>query len=168
MSSSTILKCDECAELFPRLDKYLKHKRANTFCSKVCHNAYMTGKPQLNHPYHNKKKTKKSSKRTASVQRYPVSDKWPIEYQSRIHHRKKIWCIEYKGGKCEVCGYGKHPSALEFHHKDPSKKKFEIGDSSNTITTSSLKKELDKCAILCANCHREVHAGITEIPDKGM
>lgn len=58
------------------------------------------------------------------------------------------------GAKCLICGYNKCTAALEFHHRDPTEK-----DPSWSIGWSlpRLKKELDKCDILCANCHREVH-----------
>ena len=65
-------------------------------------------------------------------------------------------CVEYKGGSCEKCSYNRCISALEFHHIDPTKKDFGIGDGSSR-KWDSLKIELDKCLMLCANCHREIH-----------
>ena len=63
------------------------------------------------------------------------------------------------GAKCQRCGYDKCSAALEFHHRDPAEKdpKWSRGWS-----YPRLKKELDKCDILCANCHREVHAEMRE------
>lgn len=69
--------------------------------------------------------------------------------------------IEYQGGKCQICGYDKCQEALEFHHLDPNEKSFQI--SGGTKSFESLKPEVDKCVLLCANCHREVHAEITQI-----
>lgn len=72
---------------------------------------------------------------------------------------KRKWeCIQSRGGKCEICGYDKNISALEFHHKDPNEKDFQLDIrhfSNHTI--SKLKSELDKCILVCANCHREIH-----------
>ena len=70
--------------------------------------------------------------------------------------KRKNRAIEYKGGKCNICEYNKSPSALEFHHIDPSLKdnKFSILIS---MSWDKQKEELDKCILLCANCHREVH-----------
>ena len=64
--------------------------------------------------------------------------------------------IAYKGGKCERCGYDKSSRALEFHHLNPSEKDFGI---SKVLTRSiqSLKEEVDKCILLCSNCHAEIH-----------
>lgn len=71
----------------------------------------------------------------------------------RVAKKKK--CVTYKGGKCQNCGYDKCMRALEFHHRDPEKKEFEIGWMMNK-SWKSLKKELDKCDLLCSNCHAEV------------
>lgn len=68
----------------------------------------------------------------------------------------KQLAIEYKGGKCKNCGYNKCNAALEFHHLDPLQKDFGIGNS-NCKSWEKVKKELDKCDLLCANCHREIH-----------
>jgi hypothetical protein len=67
---------------------------------------------------------------------------------------------EYKGGCCSVCGYDRCIEALEFHHLDPEKKDFGISNKGYTRSWEKIKKELDQCEILCANCHREVHAKI--------
>ena len=78
--------------------------------------------------------------------------------------------VELLGGKCEHCGYNEHLSALEFHHKDPSKKDFTIGSSGKKW--EFIKEEALKCSLLCANCHRVEHfrlrssAGIEQVPSK--
>lgn len=74
----------------------------------------------------------------------------------RLERKREL--VEYKGGKCIKCGYDKCLDALEFHHRDESEKEFTISVSKN-YSTDSLKKEADKCDLLCANCHRELHSG---------
>lgn len=69
----------------------------------------------------------------------------------------KIKCLDYKGGCCSRCGYNKYVGALEFHHLDPTKKDFGICQISLRQFNDTIKKELDKCIILCSNCHKEVH-----------
>ena len=72
--------------------------------------------------------------------------------------KRKYEAIIQKGGKCEICGYDKNISALEFHHIDPSNKNFQLDSrhfSNNTI--DNLQNEINKCILLCANCHREIH-----------
>lgn len=66
--------------------------------------------------------------------------------------------VEYKGNKCEICGYNKCIDALEFHHKNSSLKDFSISNKGYTRSLKKVKEELDKCILVCANCHRELHA----------
>ncbi len=73
----------------------------------------------------------------------------------RIKRKQK--CIDYKGGKCEKCGYKKCNSALEFHHLDPSKKDFGISQNGMPRSWEKVQKELDKCILICSNCHKELH-----------
>lgn len=84
----------------------------------------------------------------------------PNDYEKQVERAliRKLELIEYKGGKCEICGYDKNLSALEFHHIDPSEKEFQL-DSRHLSNTSieKLKSEINKCMLLCANCHREIH-----------
>lgn len=75
--------------------------------------------------------------------------------------KTKLKAIEYKGGKCERCGYDKFYGALEFHHLDPKEKEFDWGKLRKR-GWSSIKKELDKCICVCSNCHREIHNEIYE------
>lgn len=67
--------------------------------------------------------------------------------------------IKYKGGKCENCGYNKCIAALEFHHKNPEDKKFEISDYKylKVRPMEEYYNEVDKCELLCCNCHIEKH-----------
>lgn len=85
--------------------------------------------------------------------------------QAVMRRRAKIkqMAIDYKGGKCYLCGYDKCTSALEFHHINPEEKLFSISHEGTTRSWESVKKELDKCVLLCSNCHREVEAGVSAI-----
>ena len=78
----------------------------------------------------------------------------------RRRDKVKDMSIEYKGGKCQVCGYDKCKGALEFHHLDPKEKDFGISSKGYTRAWDAIKQELDKCIMVCANCHREIHNGI--------
>jgi 5-methylcytosine-specific restriction endonuclease McrA len=80
----------------------------------------------------------------------------------RLQNIKKQ-CIEYKGGECVFCGYKNYYGALEFHHKNKKVKDFTIANS--CMSFDKLKKELDKCELVCSNCHREVHAGLIKMPE---
>ena len=83
--------------------------------------------------------------------------KCSYEAVKRRRKKVKILAIEYKGGRCEHCGYSKSIRALEFHHSDGESKDFNISSSVHNKSWSLIAKELDKCVLLCSNCHREEH-----------
>ena len=68
----------------------------------------------------------------------------------------KLKAIEYKGGKCEDCGIIGHPAIYDFHHLDTTLKDFSIGHT-KLSSFNNIKEELDKCILLCSNCHRIRH-----------
>ncbi len=70
-----------------------------------------------------------------------------------ILNRYKIWC------RCRKCGFRKAAVALDFHHTDPSTKSFCLTDCAQR-KWKTVKAEVRKCVVLCANCHRMVEAGI--------
>ena len=90
---------------------------------------------------------------------YDILNKFHYKKVKNWRKRRKVQSILYKGGKCEKCGYDKCLSALEFHHIDPSKKDFTISTVINR-KFEKIKNELDKCVLVCANCHREIHEKI--------
>ena len=75
----------------------------------------------------------------------------------------KSLCVEYKGGSCIVCGYNKYFGALDFHHVNPKEKEFRISAYKLNSISEEIKKELDKCILVCSNCHREIHGGVAEV-----
>ncbi len=79
----------------------------------------------------------------------------------RYRNRQKQRAVEYLGGKCTKCGYNKSLAALEFHHIDPSKKDW-MPSRLMSYKWEVIKLEIDKCELICSNCHRELHEGITE------
>ena len=84
-----------------------------------------------------------------------------------VQKRRKILrqkALAYKGDRCELCGYDKCPEALEFHHPDDSEKEFGVSSRGYTRSWEKVREEIDKCILLCANCHREIHAGIAALP----
>ena len=81
---------------------------------------------------------------------------------STVRKRIKQWALEYKGNKCQLCGYNKCIEALELHHTNPLEKDFSISDRDIKLDWKKIKNELDKCIIICSNCHREIHNGIRD------
>ena len=96
------------------------------------------------------------------------SDRREYLIQAVAKRRKKIrkMAIEYGGGQCQVCGYKRDDSALEFHHRDPSKKDFGLSQKGLTRAWKKVRAELDKCILVCANCHREIHSGKVQLPQE--
>ena len=90
------------------------------------------------------------------------------KYPERFKARQNKWrnklkekMVDYKGGKCQAWGYQKCLAALEFHHINPEEKEFQIGGRRGVGRgkwNDTVRAELDKCILLCANCHREAHA----------
>ena len=79
-----------------------------------------------------------------------------VEYYVNYRSNVKRQLVQYKGGKCEDCGYCKDcPSAYHFHHNDPTEKEFTLSHRSLSFETAKI--EVDKCRLLCANCHAELH-----------
>lgn len=84
--------------------------------------------------------------------------------QAVAKRRKKIreMAIDYLGGKCIFCGYDRCSAALDFHHIDESLKKFGLSQDGLTRSWEKTERELQKCILVCANCHREIHSGILQ------
>lgn len=87
------------------------------------------------------KHSKKKMKQVAD--RYKITRDWIRDYKSRV--------------SCERCGYSNF-RALDFHHKNPSEKDITIGAAgSNHWSIKRILKEIEKCEVLCSNCHRIEH-----------
>ena len=75
--------------------------------------------------------------------------------------RKKLsaWLLDLKSNlSCKNCGFNNHPEALDFHHRDPSKKSRTLANSLGVgWGKKRILEEIDKCDVLCANCHRIKH-----------
>jgi 5-methylcytosine-specific restriction endonuclease McrA len=90
---------------------------------------------------------------------YQQRREYMLEAVKRRRVKVRKMAVEYKGGGCEVCGYDRCMEALEFHHLDPTKKDFGISAKGYSRSWEKVKTEIEKCVLLCANCHREYHAG---------
>jgi len=79
----------------------------------------------------------------------------------RARHERSIRfkqrMILIKGGKCSMCGYNKNIACLDFHHLNPETKKYSPKDILRNKDFTVIKNELDKCILVCKNCHGEIH-----------
>jgi 5-methylcytosine-specific restriction endonuclease McrA len=91
------------------------------------------------------------------------------EYLKRaVAKRRKamrLRAIGYKGGQCSRCGYDRCLGALEFHHID-GRKDFSISQDGLTRSWARIEKEIEKCVLMCANCHREEHEKLRSLSEK--
>ena len=101
----------------------------------------------------------------ARIEKRKYSDRRLYMIQAVYKRRKKVrrMAVAYKGGKCARCGYDRCIEALEFHHTDPTKKDFGVSSKGYTRSWKRVQEELDKCVMLCANCHRETHAELAAL-----
>lgn len=74
-----------------------------------------------------------------------------------LRKRKRLWLVDYKKKcVCAKCGINDY-RVLEFHHLDKREKDFSISWAHDNTSIEQMKKEMDKCVVLCANCHRIFH-----------
>ena len=164
--------CRKCSSSFPnrlKIDGKTRVLSSRKFCLQCSpynqHNTMVLDKPEPN------KKTCSRCKHLLPLSEFRYyskeGKKRPFCYcnacdslrVSESCRERKIQAVDYRGGKCESCGYCRCLSALEFHHVDPRKKDIGIAQFRNK-NFHLLKIELDKCQLLCSNCHREKHEEI--------
>ncbi len=87
-----------------------------------------------------------------------IARKTYVKQRARAYSNK--WkALQYKGGRCQKCGEDR-PATLCFHHRDPSVKEMKLdGRSFANRRWDLIKEEVDKCDLLCHNCHHMVHHG---------
>lgn len=145
--------CIECSA------EYLATKRNQKFCSKQCCYKVFNRKRYKSKEhkewyteYYKKNKIKLLEKHTKWWK--DNRDKERINQRERARKRK-LKAIEYKGGVCIDCKQIFPPCVLDFHHLDMKEKDKQIRIIAGKW--EKVKIELDKCILLCANCHRIRH-----------
>lgn len=172
--------CEICGKIFDidwRKNSHSKKHLPPKFCSRSCSNKRVhtektkrkigLSKKRIPDKFCkicNKKMGRRSFSSLCSNCRVKYK-KYDNEYFYVRDYRKKIKekAVLYKGGKCVICGYNKCFRALDFHHKNPKEKDFNI--SFGIKKWENTKKELDKCILVCANCHREIEEELINIGD---
>jgi len=159
--------CELCFKKFPILVK-VEGKSRNLQNRKYC----LECSPFGNH------NTKKLTENKQNIGQIEVCQYCKKELISQKKHYKnscnscrvsnkrrdyKKMGIEYKGGKCIICNYSKCARALHFHHIDPAEKDFGVANKGYTRSWEKMKIELDKCVLLCSNCHAEVHENLIDL-----
>ncbi len=82
-----------------------------------------------------------------------------------VRHRRRMkeLLVAEAGGCCTECGYRQFVGALEFHHRDPATKRFQLSGVGLTRALAELREEAAKCVLLCSNCHAEVEGGVRSL-----
>jgi hypothetical protein len=83
---------------------------------------------------------------------------------SKRRRKVKAIMVEEAGGRCALCGYDRCVGALAFHHLDPESKSFGLAEGGLSRAVETVRGEVAKCVLLCANCHAEVEAGLAVLP----
>lgn len=88
----------------------------------------------------------------------PVHKKRVKDFDDRRRAKLVEWFEEYKKTlKCKNCGFS-HPAALDFHHRNPEKKLYEVSVMpARSMSKTKILDEINKCDVLCSNCHRILH-----------
>jgi len=85
-------------------------------------------------------------------------EKANVEKVIRSRQKKKRLLVEYKGGKCERCGFQSDiMEVYDFHHINPDEKEFGLAGGGKNLSLEKCKKEVDKCQLVCKNCHAIIH-----------
>jgi hypothetical protein len=160
MEVTVMPTCIKCNDVFP-VWMWIDGKKKNLNNRKYCIECSPFGS----------RNTKKLELEDDSPFKICIVCKKQFEYIREKGHRKtkcnschtreknqsvKIRAVNYLGGKCSICGYKKNYSALSFHHKDITQKDFPIANSKG-LKWELMQNELDKCVLLCSNCHAELH-----------
>lgn len=145
--------CIKCGEIFPwriKINDVWKNTSKNR---SYCYKCKPFGKKGRTLP------EGQVSKRMKNYHNWP--EEWKKEHRLKTKARakgRKEELVRLKGGKCEHCGYDKCLRALSFHHRNPEEKKYAL-DMSNSIKIpwKEVLTEVEKCDLLCMNCHAEIH-----------
>lgn len=167
-------ECGKCHEMLP-LEQYCKARNHYSALCRKCKNEW-------GRDYRKRPEVKAATLEYSRRYRDDPNNRERINERIRIYRKKpsakavknttrRAWtlkekqkAIDYKGGKCCVCGYNRCAAALDFHHKDPSEKNgYGTGTLKAHWSFEKNKPELDKCVLLCVRCHRELHAGVISL-----
>jgi hypothetical protein len=115
-------------------------------------------------PYSQKSsKEKKRKQNAAKQQRYygKMLKTYGMGRPNLIRKSRKIEVVKHLGGRCMMCGHSRCVRNLAFHHI--SNKSFQIDERAFQFSWERLIPEIEKCVLICHNCHGEVHEGLHEL-----
>ena len=95
-----------------------------------------------------------TAKRKVCLECVPLDKRGDASHLRRIIKKKMV---EEAGGLCQRCHQAFPDCVFDFHHRDESEKSFSLGDKTSTVKLDLIRAEVEKCDLLCSNCHRIVH-----------
>ena len=101
--------------------------------------------------------------RSNNPEKYKKRDR---EKKAKLYIERRAFIDKYKKSGCIICGESELV-CLDFHHVNQEDKSFEIGNYFHIKPIKVVEEEIKKCVILCANCHRKVHAGLVNLDSYG-
>lgn len=155
--------CKKCNQRFP-CHVNIENKSRNLSSRKYCLDCSPFGLHNTK-PLHNVVDKKSNTHCQQCGKELPEEWNKPkcgVCYVNNHRKNKRQWAIDHKGGCCCLCGYNKTNRSLCFHHLNEDEKEIRLS-SDHTVSWERLKKELDKCILVCANCHGEIHAGLVDL-----
>lgn len=159
--------CQKCGSKIPwkiKIDVKEHNLKNRKYCL-ICSPFGLHNTVKLNCEYTSQSKNKKNCKTKnckicgKSILQVRGAKCWSCASKlSRERHANELYKI--MGAKCWVCGYNKCKSAMDYHHVDPSQKKFNLTMREMQYAWHRILEEVKKCALLCCRCHREYHDGL--------
>lgn len=157
-----LIECNYCGKEFLRELKHIKSNEKRelpNYCSRSCSAKASWENGNLDHL-----RTGRSPESQATIDnRKALQKNWYQDHKEEIakkHKRQKqelkAW-VNSKKIKCKICGEDRKP-CLVFHHRNSANKNNNIGSMvASRATRQAIQEEIDKCDVLCANCHRWLH-----------
>ncbi len=102
------------------------------------------------------------------IRHSPSETETVVDPVVRHRRKRKTRAVLYMGQTCEGCGRDGPATLFEFHHRNARAKDFGLSESGIPHSWEKTVAELAKCVMLCANCHREVHAGVRQLEDEAL
>lgn len=155
MESKTCSKC----HVVKHISEFHKDARLKSGIVSRCKSCTLAYKQSYYASSHGKAKSKAYVERNQEkIKSY--NKQYLREYRnSGIKNKNKLEFCIYKGGCCSECGFVATEdtiAAFDFHHTDPSEKEYTPSDML-LMRKDKVFQELDKCILLCSNCHRILH-----------
>ena len=151
------IKCRKCKRNKSSTDFHAGKRQCKSCVSEYYHANKKAIRDKQKKWYTENKETKKEYVKEWRANN-PAQPEQKRTYTNDRRAKLKEKCVEYMGGGGKDCGVNtNHYRVYDFHHLDTSTKLFSISTGGRSKSWEKVKNELDKCEMLCANCHRMRH-----------